>query len=202
MVLKLWQRRQRRWTLSVDAVAPYTNSPFSPHANRCAEDEEKSCKDMVEVVLLLSLLLHPQLPATDGAGRMWSETGRRLSFPSRSSGYGAEQIPTAKVRAYTARQFSNLWAAPIDYTYRLAGTYIESVCCRNECMDSLLYGWITAFLEGEEYYIEVSVVRKGMTQQAAQGCNRRQQPMGSLDCAISQHIFKILSRCQYMRNVS
>ena len=45
---------------------------------------------------------------------------------------------------------------------------------------------LPAFLEGEEYYIEVSVVRKGMTQQAAQGCSRQQQPMGSLDCAISQ----------------
>ena len=41
-----------------------------------------------------------------------------------------------------------------------------------------------AFLEGEEYYIEVSVVRKGMTQQAAQGCNRQQQPMRILDSAI------------------
>jgi hypothetical protein len=41
-----------------------------------------------------------------------------------------------------------------------------------------------ASLEGEEYYIEVSVVRKGMTQQAAQGCNRQQQPMRSLDSVI------------------
>jgi hypothetical protein len=50
------------------------------------------------------------------------------------------------------------------------------------CMDGS-----PAFLEGEEYYIEVSVVHKGMTQQAAQGRNKQQQPMGSLDCAISQH---------------
>jgi hypothetical protein len=47
------------------------------------------------------------------------------------------------------------------------------------CMDGS-----PASLEGEEYYIEVSVVRKGMTQQAAQGCNRQQQPMRSLDSAI------------------
>jgi hypothetical protein len=44
-----------------------------------------------------------------------------------------------------------------------------------------------ASLEGKAYYMEVSVVRKGMTQQAAQGCSRQQRPMGSLDCALSQH---------------
>ena len=39
----------------------------------------------------------------------------------------------------------------------------------------------SALLEGEVCYIEVSVVRKGVTQQAAQGCSRQQQPIGGLD---------------------
>ena len=39
----------------------------------------------------------------------------------------------------------------------------------------------SALLEGEICYIEVSVVRKGVTQQAAQGCSRQQQPIGGLD---------------------
>ena len=42
-------------------------------------------------------------------------------------------------------------------------------------------GGSPASLEGEEYYIEVSVVRKGVTQRAAQGRNRQQQPMGSVE---------------------
>ena len=48
-----------------------------------------------------------------------------------------------------------------------------------------------ASLEGEVCYIEVSVIRKGMTQQAAQGCSRQQQPMRSLDCVTPQQIFNI-----------
>ena len=62
-----------------------------------------------------------------------------------------------------------------------------------------MYGFITIWMDGqpaslevEVYYMEVSVVRKGVTQRAAQGRSRRQQPMGSLDCAISQQIATVL----------
>ena len=51
-------------------------------------------------------------------------------------------------------------------------------------MNVLIYFYMdrsSASLEGEVCYIEVSVVRKGVTQQAAQGCSRQQQPIGGLD---------------------
>ena len=58
-----------------------------------------------------------------------------------------------------------------------AGTRVEQMNVLIHCyMDRS-----SALLEGEVCYIEVSVVRKGVTQQAAQGCSRQQQPIGGLD---------------------
>ena len=62
----------------------------------------------------------------------------------------------------------------------------ELVVEMNVWIHCYMDGSITCSLRGEVRYIEMSVVRKGVTQHAAQGCSRQQQPMGSLDCAISQ----------------
>ena len=51
----------------------------------------------------------------------------------------------------------------------------------NVLMHCYMDGLITCSLRGEVRYIEVSVVYKGVTQQAAQGCSRQQQPIGGLD---------------------
>ena len=65
-----------------------------------------------------------------------------------------------------------------------AGRRTNGGCISVEQMNVLIHCYMdrsSALLEGEVYYIEVSVVRKGVTQQAAQGCTRQQQPIGGLD---------------------
>ena len=63
------------------------------------------------------------------------------------------------------------WCGAMVSFCEMLSSQFQAMCCRNECMDSLLYdGWITCSLRGEVRYIEMSVVRKGVTQHAAQGC--------------------------------